>query len=113
MVWRNIRLGVYDPYRSRRFANPVSARPFVLPLSTRVRGETVWKLPQRTPYRMSWWHLVPGSGLTSFHLAALGVSIRRQSRFSTQSLEGEFCEVRLSRILRTSLNRACFSFLVR
>ena len=37
MVWRNIRVGVYDLYRLRRFPNPVSARPSLLPLFTRVR----------------------------------------------------------------------------
>jgi len=37
VVWRNIRVGVYDLYRSRRFPNPVSARPSLLPLFTRLR----------------------------------------------------------------------------
>jgi hypothetical protein len=38
VVWRIISLGVYDPYRSRRFPSPVSARPFGLPLFTQVHG---------------------------------------------------------------------------
>src|SRR5918992_3364901 len=46
--------------------------------------ETVWKMPQRTPYRVSWWHQVSGSGLICFHLPAFEASIRRQFRFSRQ-----------------------------
>src|SRR5918995_344707 len=41
MVWHNIRVGVYDPYWSHRFPNPASARPFLLPLYTRVRGTRI------------------------------------------------------------------------
>ena len=57
-----------------------------MPSSDLLNGlrETVWKIPQRAPYRVSWWHQVSGSGLICFHLPAFEASIRRQFRFSRQ-----------------------------
>ena len=93
--------------RIRPAVTVVNGRCDVCPrvLFTRVRGETVWKLRTGS---VSWSHEAAQRGEIA-HFSALGVTEKRLIRpvqiFSRQSLEGEFCELRVDGVLKVLIHR--------